>query len=238
MLGLAKVIKIKEDNMYPETMDLWLLSPHYELSHYEQPLLECDIELIKEALTIIIDTADKKSATPEALQIVDTLTNYLNACNNAFLSSERIRMLLLLSLFASLLVSFIAVATIPVSAVSITLIGVLSIILFATNFFTLIYQRDNYQQEKDWNQLKTLCTPPLGKFFLETVQQKNALNNQEKVSSPTKLSCLYSLRNTSQNDEINTPSDGEERLNAFKPELSHIDEESIESNHSSASFSH
>lgn len=225
--------------MYSET-DLWLLSLHSEQPLYEQPqpLLECDIELVKEALTIIIDTADKKSATPETLQIANTLTDYLYECNNSFLSSERVRMLLLLSLFASLLVSFIAIATMPVTAVSITLIGVLSIILFATNIFTLIYQRDNYQQKKDWNQLKTLCTPSLGKFFLETVQQKNELNNQEKVSSPTNLSCLYSLRNTSQNDEINAHSDGEERLNTFKRQLSLIDEESVESNHSSASFSH
>jgi hypothetical protein len=196
----------------------------YWMPHSTQPfLLKCDINLVKEALAIILNPYAENSAPPESLQIAHALNNYLAECNNAFLACERIRLFLLLSLLASLVISLIALATLPVSAVSVTLICMISFILFSVNIFTLYHQMSGYQQEIDWNKLKKICSD-----YTEKCKSAYGLNKPlGSISSPTSDPCLFSTRKIPQKDETNTNAD-EERLNNSEHRLSPIDEESLE----------
>lgn len=201
--------------MHPE-MDLYWISPSIHPF-----LLECDIELVKDALYIILNPVDEQSASPEAIQIAHALNNYIKECNNAFLASERIRVFLLLSLFASLIIAFISLATLPVSALSITLICVVSCILFSVNLFTLYNQMCGYQQEIDWNKLRKYCSDYSEK--LDSANYKPSYGQHktlEKISSPTSAPCLFSTKKI-------LPNTDDDHLNHSEHRLSSIDEESL-----------
>lgn len=185
----------------------------------DQPyLLECDIDLVKEALYVLLHPIAGNSDVPsESIQIAHALNNYLKECNNAFLASERIRVFLLLCLFASLTLSFIALATLPITAVSITLIFIVSLLLFSVNIFTLFNQMSGYQQEIDWNKLKTHCSEYTKKLY-----------PKQKISSPTSISCLFSATKIPPNDGLHNNKKSDYRFNDAEQRLSPIDEDSYE----------
>ncbi len=199
----------------------------------DQPyLLECDIDLVKEALYILLHPITENSdASPESIKIAYALNNYLKECNNAFLASERIRVFLLLCLFASLILSFIALATLPVTAVSITLIFIVSLLLVSVNIFTLFNQMSGYQQEIDWNKLKTHCSKYTEKLYSEKFKTQSPNNPLQKISSPTSDPCLFSAKKIPQNDDVNA-NICNDRLNHTERRLSPINEAAIESNSS------
>lgn len=192
--------------MYPEIGSYWIPP--------SQPFLECDIDLVREALTIL-HPADKNSvASPELLQIVNVLNNYLKECNNTFLASERIRLFLLLSLWASVIISFITLAILPISAASIVLICVISLILLSVNIFTLFNQTSAYQQDIDWKQLKKCCSDYTKKLYSENPGSSHKPGKAlAQTSSPTSASYLFPIRKTSShdalNDQLNDHSDSE-----------------------------
>lgn len=193
----------------------------YWISHSTHVFLsECDLELVKEALNFILNPRDEQSASPEAVQIAYALNNYLKECNNAFLASERIRLFLLLTLFASLLITFISLATLPISVISITSICILSIILFSVNLFTLYNQMAGYQQEINGNTLKRVCSDYAEKLY-------SANKSLKSISSPTSAPCLFPARKIPQNDEVNA-NIANERLNHPEHRLPPIDDESLE----------
>ena len=193
-----------------------------------QPFLEeCDINLVKEALTILLHpNAENSTLTPESIQLAHKLYNYIKECHNAFLASERIRIFLLLSLAASLIISFIALLTLPATALSVTLICLASLILFSVNVFTLINQMGAYQQEIDKDKLKEHCSD-----YTEKLYSGNFKKNltQEKIASPTSAPCFFSIKEIPQNDAMNTDTDND-HLNHTEHRLSPINEELIESN--------
>ena len=196
-------------------------------------LLECDIDLVKEALYILLHPISKNSdVSPESLQIANALNIYLKECNSAFLASENIRVFLLLSLLASLIISFITLATLPITAISITLVFITSLILFSVNVFTLSHQMSGYQQEVDWNKLKTYCSK-----YKEKLKENTLSNSLKKISSPTSAPCLFSARKNPQNDEFRQNTD-ENSLNNFEDHLPRIDENSYESSVESNDSSH
>ena len=192
-----------------------------------QPFLEeCDINLVKETLTILLHPhAENSTLTPESIQLAHKLYNYIKECNNAFLASERIRIFLLLSLAACLIISFIALITMPATALSITLICLTSLILFSVNVFTLINQMEAYQQEINWDKLKTHCSNYTERLYSEKF---NPNLKKEKIASPTSESCFFSIKEIPQNDAINTNTD-DDHLNHTEHRLP-INEEPIESN--------
>jgi hypothetical protein len=199
------------------------------ISISDQPyLLECDIELVKDALHLILNPVDEQSVSPETTQMVRTLINYLKECNNAFLASERIRLFLLLSLCASLIISFISLATLPITALSITLIFIVSLLLFSVNIFTLFNQMSGYQQEIDWNKLKTHCSEYTKKLYSEKLKENSLSNPLYKISSPTSAPCLFSAKKISQNDAVN-PREDINASNHAERRLSPIDEDSFKS---------
>lgn len=180
-------------------------------------LLECDVDLVKEALySILHPVAENSDTPPESIQIADALNKYIEECNNAFLASERIRLFLLLSLLVSLTISLIALATLPVSTVSVTLICIVSLILFSVNVFTLFHQMSGYQQAIDWNKLKTHCSEYTKKLY-----------SKQKISSPTSISCLFSAKKIPLNDALHNNINNY-RLNDAEERLSSIDEDSYE----------
>lgn len=188
--------------MYPE-MDYYWVGPWLAppMLDYTYPvLLECDIELVKKTLQLILDFIDKQTA-PESKQITSALNNYIKECNNSFLASERIRNFLLLGLFANLIVSFIVLACIPVTALSISLVCFASLVLFSVNLFTLYQQMQGFDQENARNTLKKSYTN-----FKKIVNSKNfksdSIYQQEKILSPTSASCLFPAQKISQNDEL------------------------------------
>ncbi|WP_342219484.1 hypothetical protein [Rickettsiella endosymbiont of Miltochrista miniata] len=205
--------------MYPAMDYQWI-------SLSDQPyLLECDIDLVKEALTILLHPIAGNSDTPpDSIEIAHALNNYLKECNNAFLASERIRVFLLLCLFASLTMSFIALAIFPVTAVSITLIFIVSLLLFSVNIFTLFNQMSGYQQEIDWNKLKTHCSEFTKKLYSEKFKTQSLNSPLQKVSSPTSDPCLFSAKKIPQNDVLSANIDNN-RLNHIERRLSPINED-------------
>ncbi|MGC1853877.1 MAG: hypothetical protein WA659_00665 [Candidatus Aquirickettsiella sp.] len=205
---------------------------HPEMDFYWMPLstppylLESDIDLIQKALTILLHPiAENSSTPPESIPIAQALNNYLRECNNAFLASERIRGFLLLSLLASLIIAFISLVSLPVTAVSITLICIVSFILFSVNLFTLFNQITGYQQEVNWNKLKLHCSEYRDKLDSGEFKTSNLNNQLEKTSSPTIAPCLFSAKKISTDNN---------RLNHTEHRLSATDENlyeaSIESN--------
>ncbi|MCH9636896.1 hypothetical protein [Rickettsiella endosymbiont of Litargus connexus] len=185
---------------------------YIEMEYYWLPLstqsflLRCDIDLVKEALTTLLHLNAENSASPESIKLVHNLNNYLKECANAFLASERIRLFLLLSLFVSVIVSFIALAMLPVNTLSITLICIISLVLFSVNVFTLLNQTHGHQQEIDWNTLKKHCSNYTEKLYSENFKP-TLTNTTEKISSPTSALCLFPARKSPKNNEFkhNTP---------------------------------
>lgn len=209
---------------------------YYWISSSSQPcLLEYDIELVKDALYLILNSINERSAPPEAVQIAYELNNYLKECNNSFLASERIRVFLLLSLFACLAISLISLATLPITAVSISLFCIVSFMLVSVNFFTSYNQMSGYQQEINQNKLKTHCSEYAEKLYLGKFKQTRT-NTLGKISSPTSTACLFPARNIPQNDTFR-PNTDENSFNNLENHLPRIDENShessIESNDSS-----
>ncbi len=204
---------------------------HPEMDFYWSPLftqsflLESDIELIKDALSLILKPVDKQPAPSEPVQIVLALNNYLKKCNNAFLVSERIRLFLLLTLFFSSIIMFISLVTLPISIISVTAICIFPFILFSVNLFTLYNQTmSGYQQEIDWNQLKKACSDYAEKLYPANKPTFD-LKKLESISSPISAPCLFPARKISQNDNINANTTND-RLN---PQISTtpIDDESL-----------
>lgn len=197
---------------------MYIEMEYYWLPLSTQPfLLGCDIDLVKEALTTLLHLNAENSASPESIQLVHNLNNYLKECDNAFLASERIRLFLLLSLCVCVIVSFIALAILPVNTLSITLICIISLVLFSVNFFTLFNQMNGHQQEIDWNTLKNHCSDYTEKLYSENFKQ-NLTNTTKKISSPTSAPCLFPARKFPQNDEFkhNTPGNS---FNNFENDL-------------------
>lgn len=206
--------------MHPEIDFYW--SPLYT-----QPfLLECDIELVKDVVQLILNPIKGQSAPPETVQIAHALNNYLKECNNAFLASERIRLFLLLTLFASLFISFISLAMLPITAVSITLICMVSFILFSVNLFTLYNQMSGYQQEIDWNKLKKYCSDYTERLYSE---KSTGFNKPfGSISSLTSAPCLFSARKIPQNDDVNANIDNNRLNHSEQQRLSPSDEEALD----------
>lgn len=201
-------------------------------------LLECDIDLVKEALYILLHPITENSdASPESIKIAYALSIYLKECNAAFLASENIRAFLLLSLLASLIISFITLATLPITALSITLICITSLILFSVNVFTLFHQMSGYQQEIDWNKLKTYCSEYTKKLYSEKLKENSLSNSLQKISSPTSAPCLFSAKKISQNDAVSVNIDND-RLNHTEPRLSPINEDFYDASIASNEGSH
>ncbi|MFZ0219229.1 MAG: hypothetical protein WAL30_03385 [Candidatus Aquirickettsiella sp.] len=198
------------------------------------PLLsECDVGLVKKALTIILHLNTENSTTPhppESIQIAYALNKYIIECNRAFLASERIRLFLLLSLFASLIISFIVLTTLPISAVSVTLICIISSLLFSVNIFTLLNQMSGYQQEIDWSKLKQHCLHATEKLYSGNFKPTSHLNNPlDQISSPTSDPCMFSAKKIPKNAALNPHTD-DVCLNHSEYRLSPIDEASKETN--------
>ena len=113
------------------------------LDHYSSPLFtqsylsECDVDLVKKALTGILHAFDENTDSLETSTLANVLNNYIEACNNAFLASERIRFFLLSSFIVSTIISFVTLAIAPISILSICLVCILSILLLSANFFIL-----------------------------------------------------------------------------------------------------
>ncbi|MEN9917114.1 MAG: hypothetical protein RLY40_1046 [Pseudomonadota bacterium] len=195
--------------MYPEMdyywMGPWLAPPVLD---YTYPiLLECDIELVKKTLQLILDLIDNQAGViPEPKQLTSALNNYIKECNKSFLASERIRNFLLLGLFANLIVSFIVLACIPVTALSVSLVCFSSLILFSVNLFTLYQQMQGFDQEKARNTLENNYAN-----FKEIIHPKNfkpdSIYQQEKILSPTSAPCLFPAQKISQNDELKHSND-------------------------------
>lgn len=158
-------------------------------------LLECDSELVKNTLQLILDSTNKRTTLiPESKQIVCALNNYIKECNTAFLANERIRNFLLFGLFANLIVSFIVLVSIPVTVLSISLICFVSLILFSVNLFTLYQQMQEINQENAKNILK--------KSNARFMEITNSNIRQKKFLSPTSALCLFPEQKISQNDEF------------------------------------
>lgn len=195
--------------MYSE-IDYYLMGPYMPptLACTSPVLLECDIELVKKSLQLLIDALDKQTCLiPESKQLVEAINNYIKECNNAFLASEHIRNFLILGLFANLIVTCIVLASIPVTPLSISLVCFASLILFSINLFTLYQQMQGVDQEITRNTL-TKCN----KNFKEILNSKNLISNsiykQEKVQSPTTTPCLFpAQKNLPNNDELKQNSD-------------------------------
>lgn len=186
-------------------MDYYWMGPwmHPTLAYTSPVLLECDIELVKKSLQLLIDSLDKQTCLiPESKQLVEAVNNYIKECNNAFLASEQIRNFLILGLFANLIITFIVLASIPVTPLSISLVCFASLILFSINLFTLYQQMQGVDQEITRNTL-TKCN----KNFKEILNSKNLISNsiykQEKVQSPTTTLCLFPAQKIlPNNDEL------------------------------------
>ncbi len=179
-----------------------LLSPTTSLPYTSPLLFECDTELVKKSLQLVLDSIDKQTCLiPESKQLVCAVNNYIKECNNAFLASERIRNFLLLGLFINLIITFIVLITIPITPLTIGLVCVASLILFAINLFTLYQQMHGLDQENAKNALSK-CH----KYFKEMLNSKNLKSNlfdkQEKIQSPTSSLCLFPAQKIPQNDEL------------------------------------
>ena len=122
-----------------------------------EPLLDCDIELIKASHFLMIDAVDNGNKG-QATQIAQTIIDYLDNYNKAFLASERTRHLLLLSLFATSLIALVGIIFIPFASVGITLTVLLAVTLFAINIGTSVIQSNHHQQQHDLDRLKDICT--------------------------------------------------------------------------------
>lgn len=207
-------------------MDLYYWHP--DIQPIIQPFLEeCDLALVKEALiTLLHPNAENFTLTPESIQLAYKLYHYIKECNNAFLASERIRVFLLLSLAASLIILFIALFTLPATALSITLICFASLILFSVNVFTLINQMGAYQQESDRDKLKEHCSNYTEKLYAGNFKQ----NLKEKTASLISAPYFFSIKEISENNEIKTNTDDYHLNHTAEQQLSPITEEPIESN--------
>ncbi|TLY47402.1 MAG: hypothetical protein E6K54_05755 [Gammaproteobacteria bacterium] len=203
--------------MHPE-MDYYWIGPWTSPStlDYTYPLLlECDLELVEETLQLF-NAINKSTIIPESKQIVGALNNYIKECNNAFIASERIRNFLLLSLFANLIITFIVLASIPISALSISLVCFASLILFSVNLFTLSQQMQGFDQENAQNILK--------KSHARFKEMVNLNNKPEKILSPTSALCLFPAQKNSQNDDLRENSDDDslnESENSHHPLSNH-----------------
>jgi hypothetical protein len=124
-----------------------------ELVETPESRADCDMELVQASQYLMIDAVDKKQAAHIAQNVID----YLKDCNTTFLASERIRHLLLFSLFITSLIALISITLIPVASVSITLMVLLAITLFVINIAMTLTQSNHHQQQQDWNRLKTVC---------------------------------------------------------------------------------
>lgn len=193
----------------------------YPLPLYTQPyLLECDIDLVMAALYSILHPNRENSDPPlKSVQITEALINYIKDCNDAFLASENIRAFLLLSLLVTLIISFIALAMLPVTPLNIALICILSLVLFSVNIFTLFHQMNGYQQESDWARLSARCS----------AYTTEKLCSKDKVSSPTSAPCLFPAKKIPLNDALHN-NKNDHPLNRPEQRLSPIEETFVESN--------
>lgn len=179
-------------------LDYYCIEPWLPLTYTSPILNECDIELVKKSLTLIVEQTD---LIPESEQLVCTLNNYIKECNNAFLASERIRNFLLLGLFTNLIITFIVLVSIPVTPLSFSLVCFTSLILFAVNIFTLYQQTQGLDQEDAKNGL-TKCLKNFKKILNSKNLKSHLINKQQKFQSPTSMPCLFPAQKIPQNDEL------------------------------------
>lgn len=176
---------------------------HPEMDYYYgepliiQPFLEdFDIESFENALNLIIG---RQSNPPlELIQIQHALKSYFEECNNVFLASENIRHFLLIGLLASLLVSLIVLASVPVSILTISLICFEALILYSVNFFTLYKQMEGYEQQFAKHTLQK-CNSDYQKKLNSTFFTLSLTNLRGQISSPTSTPCLFPARNNDEN---------------------------------------
>lgn len=175
--------------MYSE-MDMWTPLT-------TQPfLLECDTDLVKEALSIILAPYAENSVSPESTHLAHALNNYIKECNNAFLASERIRLFLLFCLLAVFVISFITLAAIPLSIAGMILIGVTASLIAAVNFFTL-YHQTGYRQEIESDKLKQYCSEYTEKLASTKFKPKLQANKTlEQILCPISHFCLFTPKKT------------------------------------------
>jgi|GEM_PF-1171826 len=213
--------------MHPE-MDYYYGDPHIIQAFLE----DFDTESFKNALNLIFDG---QSNPLELIQIKHALKSYFEECNNVFLASESIRHFLLICLITSMLVSFIVLASTPVSILTISLICFESLILFSVNFFTLYKQMEGYEQKIAKDELQK-CNSDYQKKLNSKFFTLSSTNLRQQISCPTSTPCLFPARKIPQNAEF-TQNTGKNSLNNDENRLSPIDENSneslIESNDSS-----
>lgn len=170
---------------------------------YRDPLIayslleNFDIESFENALDLIFDGQSKP--LPELIQLKHALKSYFKECNHAFLASESIRFFLLIGILASLLISLIALASMPVSILTISLICFESLILLSVDFFTLYKQMSGYEQKSAKDNLKK-CNLAYQKKLNSRLFTLNPNNIRDQNASPTSTSCLFSSRTILQNE--------------------------------------
>lgn len=191
--------------MYSATDYYWLEPlPFTPLTYMSTSpvLLECDIELVKKSLQLLLDAIAKQThLIPESEQLAWAINNYIKQCNNAFLASERIRNFLLLGLLTNLIITFIVLASIPVTPFSIGLVCFTSLIFFAVNLFTLYQQMHGFQQE-DSKCVLTSCHKNFKEIFNSKNLKSSLMDKREKIQSPTSMICLFPAQKNLQHDEL------------------------------------
>jgi hypothetical protein len=197
-------------------------------------LLECDTDLVKKSLSIFLDPPAENLLSPETIQFIDALYQYIQTCNKAFLASEKIRVFLSFCLLTVFVTSFIMLASLPVSITGMILIGVMSFLIASVNIFNLNQSWIGCQQEIDSEILKNCCSDSEKNL---TLRKLTILPYRHKASEK-KLSYVFDVGLFTPKKALNEKSFNEENVNSqtYLPGMNEeFFEASIESNSNQSS---
>jgi hypothetical protein len=142
-----------------------------------------DRQLALASQLLMLDAMDKKHAA----QIAQIVVDYLNDCHIAFLTSERVRHLLLFGLLLVAIIALISVTFIPLATISISLMALLALTLFVTNITMTFMQSHHPQPSQDWDRLATLCASSESQHRCEKANLHRLSSTPESSTEQTPL---------------------------------------------------
>lgn len=152
---------------------------------------DCDIKLIRKALTQITDDTVGNERTQT---IIAAVTNYISACNGTLAAHERMNNILLLSLCIIFTAITMAAIFTPLSITSIVLIGLLTASLIIARMAMIATEANQYRQYKEHNKLKKYCNQ--ARSYLSSIRFFSSEKNKT-----VELTALHTADNPQGNPE-------------------------------------